>query len=394
MTQELHPGWHPDPDSLGAFLEGVLPEHERERCLAHFAECAECREAMFLAGGPAAVEATPVAAERDRIPAWRRWLAPIPALSGAVAVGALAVAIFLLFFRTPAPQPRHEVARASRTTVVPRQPPRTVVQTPAAATKREKVTAPAPAAAPAPARSDQAEPLKVEVTGAEGLKGVVTDASNAVIPDAKVVLRDEATRDTRQTLSNSSGFFRFDDMPPGDYTLTVTAPGFTTWEERGIPVAAQQAWVTVPNIVLQVGGTKSEVAVVATNDVVTPTDTGQTSTSLNSHMITQFSLAGRDAAELIKIMPGMGSSSGLSKGGLSPGLTLKLEPSGALLISHDSGKSWGNVTPAWQGRAIHLALMVAPEPAASRPVFLLTTDAGAVWLSVDGIHWNAAPAHR
>jgi len=154
--------------------------------------------------------------------------------------------------------------------------------------------------------------LPVYAQNATGsLSGVVTDSSNAVVPDAKIVLKDEAEQTIRESVSNGSGFFNFQAVRPTTYTLTVSAPGFTTWEERQIPFT-QGASVTIPNIVLQVGGTKSEVAVVAANDVIVPTDTGQTSTTLNQHMITQLSLAGRDAAELIKIMPAMGMTNGLT----------------------------------------------------------------------------------
>jgi hypothetical protein len=150
------------------------------------------------------------------------------------------------------------------------------------------------------------------------LGGTVTDSSNAVVPDAKIVLKDEAQQTVRESVSNGSGFFNFQAVKPGSYTLTVSAAGFTSWEERAIPFT-QGASVTIPNIVLQVGGTKSEVAVVAANDVIVPTDTGQSSTTLNQHMITQLALGGRDAAELIKIMPGMGSTTGLSnKPGFDP----------------------------------------------------------------------------
>ncbi len=141
------------------------------------------------------------------------------------------------------------------------------------------------------------------------LSGTVTDSSNAVVPDAKVTLKDEGEQTVRESVSNGSGYFNFQAVRPTTYTLTVSASGFTTWEERGIQFN-QGASVNIPNIVLQVGGTKSEVAVVAASDVVVPTDTGQASTTLNTHMITQLSLAGRDAAELIKIMPGMAISNG------------------------------------------------------------------------------------
>jgi hypothetical protein len=48
------------------------------------------------------------------------------------------------------------------------------------------------------------------------------------------------------------------------------------------------------------------VNVVAGSDAVVPTDTAEISTSLNEQMINDFPLAGRDAGELLKIMPGMG----------------------------------------------------------------------------------------
>ena len=38
MSEGLHPGVHPDPDALNAFVEGALAEHERVGCLAHLAE--------------------------------------------------------------------------------------------------------------------------------------------------------------------------------------------------------------------------------------------------------------------------------------------------------------------------------------------------------------------
>ena len=53
----------------------------------------------------------------------------------------------------------------------------------------------------------------------------VTDATGAVVPQAKVVLKNEATGAARDTVTNSSGFFDFPSILPGTYTVTVTAPG-------------------------------------------------------------------------------------------------------------------------------------------------------------------------
>ncbi len=94
------------------------------------------------------------------------------------------------------------------------------------------------------------------------ISGVVSDSSGAVIPNAQVVLRNEATQTARDTVSNGSGFFSFAAVPPATYTILVTASGFNQWEERGVTMT-QGAPLTVPNIALQVASTKSEVEVVA-----------------------------------------------------------------------------------------------------------------------------------
>ena len=109
MSDHLESGLHPDTDSLNAFVEGVLPEHERLRCLTHLAECARCREIVFLAPEPQPV---PVAAHPA--PGWRRWFAPIPVFSAVAAVCTLAIAVWLYPRQKPA-APIQEVAEFART---------------------------------------------------------------------------------------------------------------------------------------------------------------------------------------------------------------------------------------------------------------------------------------
>ena len=89
MSEHLQSGLHPDPDTLGAFAEGVLPEHERLACMAHLADCAACREVVYLAEEPLAV---PAAVE---VAWWRRWLRPIPVLSVGAVAGILVLSVGL-----------------------------------------------------------------------------------------------------------------------------------------------------------------------------------------------------------------------------------------------------------------------------------------------------------
>jgi hypothetical protein len=147
--------------------------------------------------------------------------------------------------------------------------------------------------------------------GSAAISATVTDNSGAVVPKAKVTLKNEASNSTRDTLTNGSGLFSFVAVPPGSYTVTVTSPGFQPWEQKGI-VLNQGSSVTLPNVAIQVEGTKQEVQVAAIAEVV-QTDNGQTSQTLNQKMVDQLSIVGRDAAELIKIMPGMGMATGLGQ---------------------------------------------------------------------------------
>src|SRR5690242_12589843 len=62
------------------------------------------------------------------------------------------------------------------------------------------------------------------------VRGVVTDASQAPLPSAKVTVTD-ADRNTSQTVtSDNAGRYIFTALPPGHYTLAVEATGFQKYQ--------------------------------------------------------------------------------------------------------------------------------------------------------------------
>jgi hypothetical protein len=98
MSERRHPGPHPDADRLSAFMEGALTEQEREVCLVHLAECADCRNIVFLAQ-----QAVPTPSPQpDLLPTWRRWFPPLSLATAAVACGLI---VILLRHPRPAPIP-------------------------------------------------------------------------------------------------------------------------------------------------------------------------------------------------------------------------------------------------------------------------------------------------
>src|ERR1700692_849001 len=89
-------------------------------------------------------------------------------------------------------------------------------------------------------------------TGAIG--GVVQDASGAVIANAKVSIKNEATGEVlRQVTTDASGLFTATLLPIGTYAVEVTAVGF--------PVT------TFPGVVIRITETTRMTAVVKVNSV-------------------------------------------------------------------------------------------------------------------------------
>ncbi len=145
------------------------------------------------------------------------------------------------------------------------------------------------------------------------LSGTVYDQTGAVVIGANVQLKNEASGDLRGAVSDKSGFFSITAVQPGTYTITISAEGFATWQEPGIAMA-QGDTRSVANIKLRVGGKTTEVEVISGEDAVVPVDTAEISTTLNTEMVEDLPLGGRDAGELMKMMPGFALNNGLTQG--------------------------------------------------------------------------------
>src|SRR5947209_8060713 len=62
--------------------------------------------------------------------------------------------------------------------------------------------------------------------------GNVTDPSGAAISGAKVTVTNEATDQSRDTVSAVDGNFVVPDLPLGSYRISVTASGFKTFVQK------------------------------------------------------------------------------------------------------------------------------------------------------------------
>ena len=73
------------------------------------------------------------------------------------------------------------------------------------------------------------------------LRGVVSDASGAVVASAKIVLKEPATGLLiREINVDAQGEFEIPSLRAGTYTMTCTAPGFATFTADRIALASGQ----------------------------------------------------------------------------------------------------------------------------------------------------------
>ena len=144
------------------------------------------------------------------------------------------------------------------------------------------------------------------------LTGTTMDTTGAVVPNAKVTMKNELSGDTRTTVSNGSGYFSITAVQPGTYTVTVAATGFKGWSQSGIAFA-QGDNKDLPNISLQVGAITETVEIQA-GALAVPTDNAEVSATVPQKMVEEFPMGNRDAGDLLKIMPGMAFSNGAGQG--------------------------------------------------------------------------------
>jgi hypothetical protein len=71
------------------------------------------------------------------------------------------------------------------------------------------------------------------------IRGAVTDQTGATLSNAAITLTDEATRQTRNSSTDSAGVYVFNALRPSTYSLHVAASGFGNADRTNISVATQ-----------------------------------------------------------------------------------------------------------------------------------------------------------
>ena len=143
-----------------------------------------------------------------------------------------------------------------------------------------------------------------QATASATIQGTVTDTSGAVVSGAQVVAKNKATDVTRTTITSDTGDYRFELLPVGTYTVTVSKSGFATVTQSIETLIGQVATI---NAELKPGATSEIIEVTSEAPLVDQMKTSVSQT-ITPSQVEELPMVGRDVANLAYLAPGVKST--------------------------------------------------------------------------------------
>ena len=144
-------------------------------------------------------------------------------------------------------------------------------------------------------------PLPADAQSATGdISGTVVDESGGAVVGAEVVVSAPATGLERRLATRGTGAFSVPRLPPGEYTISATAPGFSPTTLEGLVVNVNDARAV--HIELRVGGVVDVVTVEATPVI---NESPAVATTVERRFVEGLPLNGRTFQSLIALAPGV-----------------------------------------------------------------------------------------
>lgn len=135
--------------------------------------------------------------------------------------------------------------------------------------------------------------------------GTVVDPQDSVVPKATVTVKNLGSNAEKTTTTNETGFYRFGQLQPGTYTLTVNAQGFAAYVAQQVIVNVGALTTINPHLTI---GTTEKVEVTAEAPVINTTSADFAPT-FNGKAIENLPINGGRWSSFVVLTPGVVSDS-------------------------------------------------------------------------------------
>ena len=138
------------------------------------------------------------------------------------------------------------------------------------------------------------------------ISGTVKDPSGAVIPNAKVTLRDtDKNADVRHATTNGTGDFAFVELPVSHYAFTVEASGFKKFVQEGIILNVADKLTFFPSLVV---GAASQVVSVEAAPLQVNMENATAVGTVTGTQVRELTMNNRVWEQLMILVPGISDS--------------------------------------------------------------------------------------
>jgi hypothetical protein len=153
------------------------------------------------------------------------------------------------------------------------------------------------------------------LASAQSLTGVVRDASGGVLPGVTVEAASPALIEkVRSVVSDGSGQYRLENLPPGTYSVSYSLPGFSTVKRDGVQITT--GVTTTANADMRVGGVQETITVTGETPVVDVQNSTRVQTVLDDAVVAALP-ASRGYGNLLATVSGI-QANGIQNSGIAP----------------------------------------------------------------------------
>ena len=143
--------------------------------------------------------------------------------------------------------------------------------------------------------------------------GTLTDVSGAVMPDAKVTIRNRAMGVSRAVPTGKTGEYSFSLLQPGTYEVTIEAKGFRTFVTENLHLSAGDRLRVDARMEIGIASESTLVSAEAAPDL--QTDSSTITTLITTQSVADLPLNGRNLTNLVQLSAGVTEGASNAPGG-------------------------------------------------------------------------------